>query len=455
MFIFRLICPPFGPVTEVGVGVIGIFLGCLWGWSVCNIFWPSILGIFALQYTGLQSMDETLVVAFTSTATMTMIFMFPMIYVLEKSGIVRFFAFKIINAKFAQGRPWLISFLVIFAAEIASGLVNLWVGNFLLWALFYEMVDLYKIPKGKYTEYMVVAIAFAACMGGSLFAFSPGVLAPMGAFEAQTGMMLDQGRYFLYAFPVITMFNIMFVLMGKFILRIDLSNVKIGKLEEDIKLDKYQKFIVGVLVFFILALLLPSFIPKDWAITAILQTLGSRGVPALILVFLAIVNFTGGTPIAEAFDKGQNWSVIMMIAAIMALSGAITAEATGITTLLNQGINTVLEGKGVLIFLIASIFLSAFITNFANNMVVGTVFITLVGAYAESIGANGYAMAVIICQTMNACMMTPAGGASAAVLFGNKDWVRPAACIRYGAAIWLIVSCVCLISYPYACLLFS
>lgn len=51
-------------------------------------------------------------------------------------------------------------------------------------------------------------------------------------------------------------------------------------------------------------------------------------------------------------------------------------------------------------------------------------FITLVANYAESIGASGQAMALIICQTMNACMMTPAGGASAAILFGNKGMGR-------------------------------
>ena len=453
MFIFRFICPTFGPVTEVGVGVLGVFIGCIYGWTFCNIFWPSILCLFAIQYTGYQSMADTLTVAFTSNPCLTMIFMFPMIYVLEQSGIVKFFAFKIINAKFAQGKPWIVSFLLIFAAEIASGFVNLYVGNFLVWALFYEIVALYNIPKGKYTQFMVVGIAFAACMGGSIFAFSPGVLAPMGAYESQTGNIIAQGTYFLYAFPTITMFNVLFVLMGRFILRIDLKGLTIGGVESDMKLDGYQKFIFGVLVVFILLLLLPSFLPGEWKIISILSTLSTKGVPGLMLVFLAIINLTGGTSITEAFDKGQNWSCIMMICAIMAIGGAIKDDATGLTVLLNTGVNAIFEGKGVLVFVLVAVLLSSFVTNFCNNLVVGMLFITLVANYAESIGASGQAMALIICQTMNACMMTPAGGASAAILFGNKEWVDSKTCMLYGVAIWLIVSLVCFASYPYACLL--
>ena len=40
-FLFRYI-PPFGSVTEVGMAVLGIFLGCIYAWTVGEVFWPSV-----------------------------------------------------------------------------------------------------------------------------------------------------------------------------------------------------------------------------------------------------------------------------------------------------------------------------------------------------------------------------------------------------------------------------
>ena len=44
--------PPFGLITELGMKVLGVFFGLLWGWVFVDIVWSSLLGFFILALTG-------------------------------------------------------------------------------------------------------------------------------------------------------------------------------------------------------------------------------------------------------------------------------------------------------------------------------------------------------------------------------------------------------------------
>lgn len=40
--------PAFGPVTPLGMNIIGVFLGLLYGWSCVDLICPSMVGILSL-----------------------------------------------------------------------------------------------------------------------------------------------------------------------------------------------------------------------------------------------------------------------------------------------------------------------------------------------------------------------------------------------------------------------
>ena len=44
--------PPMEPLTPLGMNLIGIFLGVLYGWIFIDIIWPSIAGLLALTLIG-------------------------------------------------------------------------------------------------------------------------------------------------------------------------------------------------------------------------------------------------------------------------------------------------------------------------------------------------------------------------------------------------------------------
>ena len=51
MFVFGKIVPPFGPVTDVGVGMIGVFIGLVL-LTVCtkNMFFATLMSMIAMIY---------------------------------------------------------------------------------------------------------------------------------------------------------------------------------------------------------------------------------------------------------------------------------------------------------------------------------------------------------------------------------------------------------------------
>ena len=43
MILFHFIPAP-APITPLGMQIIGIFLGLIYGWSTCGMLWPSLAG---------------------------------------------------------------------------------------------------------------------------------------------------------------------------------------------------------------------------------------------------------------------------------------------------------------------------------------------------------------------------------------------------------------------------
>ena len=45
--------PPFGTVTELGMKVLGIFIGAIWCFSTVGCFWPALLALILFGTSGL------------------------------------------------------------------------------------------------------------------------------------------------------------------------------------------------------------------------------------------------------------------------------------------------------------------------------------------------------------------------------------------------------------------
>lgn len=116
-FFFRFL-PPFGQMTEYGMGILGAFLGAIYGWSFLGMIWPSFM---ALSGVGLViGMDKMLVAAFGNYTVMGMLFMFLMTAVMDEVGAMDMLVNKILGAKFMYGKPWILLCVIYFAAFIGG-----------------------------------------------------------------------------------------------------------------------------------------------------------------------------------------------------------------------------------------------------------------------------------------------------------------------------------------------
>ena len=42
---------PIGSITPLGMDILGIFIGLIYGWSTVGTIWPSLVGILAMGFT--------------------------------------------------------------------------------------------------------------------------------------------------------------------------------------------------------------------------------------------------------------------------------------------------------------------------------------------------------------------------------------------------------------------
>lgn len=456
MFGFKYVCPPFSTITEVGVGVLGVFIGLVYGWTTCGVFWTSILGMIALGFTGFQTVTESLQYGISHNNVLTLLFVFPFMYIIEEAGIVRWISYKLVNLRIGRGRPWVLSFLLVFTAAIISALVNPFVAIFFVWSMFYSVCDICHLEKGKYTQFMIAGIAFGATIGCQLFIFSPPVMQAVGVYEGIAGYTFNAVKYSVWVLVVETVYYILFVLYGKFILRLDLSNIQIDKIEggED-HLDTYQKITMVFLVLFLVFMFWPSFLPAEWTSSQVFSALGSKGVPAILLVAMVMLNFSKGIDINEMFTKGIRWSAIFLTACVMVIINAVGSPEVGISDALAALLSPLLEGRSALVFIAIVTLIPAIITNFGSNVVVALLFIPISYTFASTAGFNYHAIALAVFLCSNAALGTPAGCATAAILHGNSEWITSGQAARHGAVQVVIVwASTLLIGYPLGCFLF-
>ena len=76
--------PPIGALTPLGMSIMGTFIGCIYGWSLINMLWPSLVGLLGLGLT--LGMDTLVAQAFGNQTVLVLIFMSVVIAVTTETG---------------------------------------------------------------------------------------------------------------------------------------------------------------------------------------------------------------------------------------------------------------------------------------------------------------------------------------------------------------------------------
>lgn len=446
MFGFKFI-PPFGGLPPLGMEIIGIFLGMIWGWSTLGFILPSIFAVLFLALSGYTTSTEALSVGFGDSTTILIFFLLLFAAAVEACGLSTALANWLLSRKITEGRPWVLSFMFLLAAWLMGCLVSLYASIVLLWSIFLHACEQvgYK-PYDKYPVMMIAGISVMCNVGAAMLPFkglSVIYVRLMGGFYEDFNVNYVQ-------FTVVTvilgiLFMLGFLLFGKYVMKADVSllaNTELFKKHRDDKLTFDQKVIGFLLILMMVMLFLPSILPKDTYIYTLINTFGTYGTPALVVGLFLVWNLNRSKyNFSELVFNGVQWDIIFMFVAIANIGGALTSEESGIIALLKAVLEPLYSGLGTTGFIVVSMLVPLILTQLANNVGVITVFVPIMCSFMAECGVDPYVMTVLGCWILNIAFMTAPASGPAAMIFANK-WVDTKSAYIYGA--WVFVLTVVL-----------
>ncbi len=448
MFLFRYI-PPIGPITAYGMQIIGIFLGCLWGWVAADdLVWPSILGWIALGLTtDYTTVPKAIASVFSNSTVLLIIALLLLTAVINSCGLTKNISYALVNAKFAKGKPWVLTFMILMAAFWSSALVSSVAGTLICFEFVYVISrQIGYQPRDAWPSMMLVGVAFCACIAGSLMPYRPGVVACYGFLTAANpALSYNFGEYFIFALIFCLICIILYMLVCVLIIKPDISKFTDNKfeLEKLPPLTDKQKFTTGMLIALVLVLIVPSLLPSNWVIVQILNGIGTTGLvfAGVGIAFIAKnkegKNYYTVRDIAPSFG----WDLVFMIGTALLIGPALSADGVGIKELFISILTPLCNGQGAFLFTFVFVVGILVGTNFINNAVMTAIFMPILAVIYMEIGVNPIAVTALVALAANIAILLPSASPVGALLASSKEWVSMKT-ILYQATLCMIVGAV-------------
>lgn len=174
--------PPFGSMTTLGMTVLGIFAGALYGWITCDMIWPSILALTMLGFTGyVANAAAAFTSAISNPSVQTILWLLVFSALLAVTGISKWLVSRLVNSRLCKGHPWRLSIVICLAVWLCASLGAGFAAILLCWQLVYSICDQVGYARqDKWPRMMICAIIFFNALGALLLPFQGGVVANYG-----------------------------------------------------------------------------------------------------------------------------------------------------------------------------------------------------------------------------------------------------------------------------------
>lgn len=425
--------PPFAQITPLGMQILGIFVGVLYGWCTVSLVWPGLVGIVAVGATEYCTVTESFQTAFGADIPLMIIVVYVLAAYLEECGLNQYMANWFISRKIGEGRPWVFTLLIIIAAYVMSAFVSLYATIIILWMIFYKICEQIGEPhRTKYTAMVISGIVITCGITGNLFPFKAFAVIQIGLTEQAIGSALDINffTWTLYNFVVSVAIIALFLIVCKLVLRPDLSRVteagaKYAYLRGQ-KMNKDQKIGALILVLFIMGLALPSILPETIPGMVLLSEMGILGVGTVCMIILAVVKRGKEHYInlPKLIANGTNWELIILIASTMPLCNALEAEEAGVLNSVIAWMTSTFSGLSGMMFMVAITAIFLITTQVTHNLVLMLVFTPVLTKMGLNFDINPMLIMFLIYYTAMTAYATPAASSNAALIFGNEKWVN-------------------------------
>lgn len=453
MFCFKYIPAP-APITAYGMNILGIFIGLVYGWSLCELAWPSVLALVALGMSDFGITEEVFTSVFGQANLTLMIFGFMVFASLSASGLTEYLGNKLLSIRFMRGRPLLMIATIYFGTFVVclTG-INGYLMMFFMMSIFVDLFKNLGYQKGdRFIPMFLCGIFIQTSFGHLFFPFMPMPIMVYGA----AGLKIDTISYMLFAFVFIVCLDLVFILCFK-LLRFNLKplqNLDYSSLEAKAKqpLSAYQKALLFVILLFITLMIIVGIFAsaEGNAFQQILNKLGVYGVIALVLAIL-LVGRVDQKPLLsmETLTTGVNWNIVLLYAMALTMSNVLTSKETGISTFVVAITSPILATLSEYWFLLLLGAITLLLTNVGNNVVVIFTMVTVVKMMLEAgLPINGpLAVGVVLFSGLSTGYLLPSASVSASLIYGC-DMTTPRSSVMQGVTImvlWMVMLAVVMI----------
>lgn len=81
--------PPISQITELGMKILGVFIGIIFGWICIDILWVSLFGVVALSLTGYMPLLQILGAGIGNTTVDMILFSAIFAGLIEKTNCIQ------------------------------------------------------------------------------------------------------------------------------------------------------------------------------------------------------------------------------------------------------------------------------------------------------------------------------------------------------------------------------
>lgn len=299
--------PPSGVLTKAGVHSLVCFFGVVYGlcfmkeYGVYNLLAIVLMG-FSGAYTDMGSAFKA---AFSDAMVYQMFAIMLFVGVISRTGLARVIALKMINAKFAAGKPWVLTLLIAVTSSVLATFMPCLVVIVVMSELIIEIFKGLGLKGNRWTMFVLMDLAVLTIMAQDIMPFQLGPImyyALLSAYDSSAALSNFAAPYIVLRL----LYQVLTILfcwgLTWFACRKDVEALKNYKpSEEKFKLNEEQRIAFVILCIFVFLQLFPLVLPQGSAIRTFLEKPSLVGC-ATIATILAMIVFKKNNKHFITFD---------------------------------------------------------------------------------------------------------------------------------------------------------
>ena len=258
--------PPFGAITPLGMKVLGIFVGVLYGWCVLDTLWVSIFAVIAIGYT-CNSVLDAVGAGFGNQIALMALMTAILGGALDSCKITDLICNWCLTRNFVKGRPWALVVMILVAGALIGAFASSIAGTFLLWMVIIKLADICHYEKGcKEIAFLISMVVIVPAVASNCIPFQPGAIFFNGFLMQGIGSTASYAPFLTYQLIVSFLTFAIVTVLAKYVWKMDLSRFNISdEMRDELRkkpITYEQKAGLVAIIAFFLLLLLPGILPK-------------------------------------------------------------------------------------------------------------------------------------------------------------------------------------------------